>query len=87
MLSDVGTKANPYHNCNDVYASWDWISLDTCGPYPYEELETYPYDDMYSTASSYVTDYYWGSGVVFYWIGRVTPAGSPAYYSAGYQVF
>jgi hypothetical protein len=77
-------RAQPYNNCGDVTASWDWADLTYCGPYYYEPPD--PLIDLENTAYDYVTSYYYGSNVYLYWWGRDTPFDEDAYYSAGFQV-
>jgi hypothetical protein len=72
-------RAQPYNNCEDVTASWDWADLTYCGPYFYETEAAQGLED---TAYDYVTSYGWGNNVQFYWVGRDTPVDEVAYYSA-----
>ena len=78
------SSAAAYGNCQEVYSSWEWLTMQYCGPYPYEDNVL---SSLSSTANSYVGGYGWGNGADLYWWARVTPFDEPGYYDAGFHVY
>jgi hypothetical protein len=83
-------QAQPYNNCDDVTASWDYADLTYCGPYEYEG-DDYALNDIQSTAYDYIESYGWDccgtASLSLYWWGRDTPFDEPAYYSSGFAIY